>query len=177
MLQLLRKDDNVKILACAPSNSAADLIAERLLKQLKPKQILRVYAPSRSPALSAPLVLTCAYKEGGSFAIPPASHTMSFRVVVTTCVGAAFAYNTSVPAGHFDWIFVDEAGQGTEPEIMVPIKGMSGPRTNVVLSGDPKQLRPVIRSKIADEYGLGKSLLERLMERSVYDERTGRGTT
>jgi helicase MOV-10 len=121
--------------------------------------------------------LECTYRENGVFAIPTKEDTMTFRVVVATCVGAAFALNTGVPPGHFDWIFVDEAGQGTEPEAMVSIKGMSGPRTNIVLSGDPKQLRPIIRSGVAAELGLGKSYLERLMERTIYDEVQGRGRT
>jgi helicase MOV-10 len=102
---------------------------------------------------------------------------MPFTIVVATCVGAAFALNTKIPPGHFDWIFIDEAGQGTEPEAIVSVKGMAGPRTNIVLSGDPKQLQAVIRSGVAMELGLGKSFLERLTQRTVYDETEGRGRT
>jgi helicase MOV-10 len=123
-------------------------------------------------------VLECAHRpDGSTFAVPTLEHASQFRVVVATCVGAAFAHNIGMTAGHFDYIFVDEAGQGTEPEAMVPIKGMAGERTNIILSGDPKQLRPVIRSAVAAELGLGKSYLERLMERSVYDETHAHGRT
>jgi helicase MOV-10 len=45
------------------------------------------------------------------------------------------------------------------------------------LSGDPKQLGPIIRSNIARELGLEKSYLERLMDREIYDEKKGHGVT
>lgn len=38
----------------------------------------------------------------------------------------------------------------------------------IVLVGDPKQLGPVIKSKIAQSFGLNISLLERLTSRELY---------
>lgn len=38
----------------------------------------------------------------------------------------------------------------------------------IVLAGDPMQLGPVIKSKLAAVYGLSSSLLERLLSRSLY---------
>lgn len=38
----------------------------------------------------------------------------------------------------------------------------------IVLVGDPKQLGPVIKSKIALAFGLNMSLLERLLSRDMY---------
>lgn len=38
----------------------------------------------------------------------------------------------------------------------------------IVLAGDPMQLGPVIKSRLATAYGLNVSLLERLMGRSLY---------
>jgi len=73
-----------------------------------------------------------------------------------------------VERGHFSQIFVDEAGQATEPEVMVVVKSMADATTKLILSGDPKQLRPVVFSAIANELGLGISYLERLMENDVY---------
>lgn len=80
-----------------------------------------------------------------------------------------------MPRGHFSHIFVDEAGQATEPEVMIGIKSMSDGNTNVVLSGDPKQLGPIIRSNAARTLGLETSFIERLMNREVYDEVEGYG--
>jgi helicase MOV-10 len=139
---------------------------------------LRFYAPSRNPGLSPASVLEAAFRpDRTTFAVPDDTYASNFQVIVATCVGAAFAHNIDMPVGHFDYIFVDEAGQGTEPEAMVSIKGMAGPKTNIILSGDPKQLRPVIRSGVAVELGLGKSYLERLMQRAIYDETDGHGRT
>lgn len=42
-------------------------------------------------------------------------------------------------------------------------------QTNIVLSGDPKQLGPIIRSTVALDLGLGISYLDRLMARGIYD--------
>ena len=45
--QLLDKDPRAKVLACAPSNSAADLIALHLRRNLSKDDLFRFYAPSR----------------------------------------------------------------------------------------------------------------------------------
>ena len=102
---------------------------------------------------------------------------MKFRVVVSTCISACIPYNIGVPRGHFTHIFVDEAGQAAEPEAMIPIKTMSDGRTNIVLSGDPKQLGPIVRSDLALTLKLGVSYLDRLCETQTYDESQMNGIT
>lgn len=52
---------------------------------------------------------------------------------------------------------------------------MADNATNIVLSGDPQQLGPIIRSGIARELGLETSFIERLMKREIYDETAGYG--
>lgn len=46
--------------------------------------------------------------------------------------------------------------------------GLTGPDTFVTLAGDPKQLGPVIHSKLARDGGLNLSLLERLATSMPY---------
>jgi len=62
---------------------------------------------------------------------------------------------------HFTHIFIDEAGHATEPETTIALAGLLDKAKweggQVVLAGDPRQLGPIIRSPIAEEYGLGKS--------------------
>ena len=99
----------------------------------------------------------------------------NFKVIVSTCVSAAVFSGIGMARGHFTHIFVDEAGQATEPETFVSIKMLADSKTNIILSGDPKQLGPVIRSGISKELGLEISYLERLMERDVYNIQTGHG--
>jgi helicase MOV-10 len=123
--QILANDPKARILACAPSNSAADIIASRLTA-LNKDQLFRFYAPSRNRESVPDDLRDYAYwRQGaedgmrGSFSLPPLARVKQFRVIVTTCVSAAFAYGTGMPRGHFTHIFVDEAGQATEPEVMI----------------------------------------------------------
>lgn len=60
---------------------------------------------------------------------------------------------------------------------MISIKTMAGPHTNIILSGDPKQLGPIVRSGVAQDLGLSTSYLERLMKREVYNDRRKCGIT
>jgi helicase MOV-10 len=105
----------------------------------------------------------------GTFSVPLMARMKSFRVVVSTCVAASMVSGIGMPRGHFSHIFIDEAGQATEPEAFISIKTMADPSTNIILSGDPKQLGPIIRSPIARALGLEMSYLQRLMESDVYE--------
>jgi superfamily I DNA and/or RNA helicase len=45
--------------------------------------------------------------------------------------------------GFFTHIFIDEAAQASEPEILIPLSGLWQQKNcHVILSGDPKQLGP-----------------------------------
>ncbi|KAJ8305756.1 hypothetical protein KUTeg_016301, partial [Tegillarca granosa] len=57
---------------------------------------------------------------------------------------------------------IDESAMCADPETLVPMIGTQA--TQVVLIGDHKQLRPVVRCRIAAELGLEKSLFERYAE-------------
>ncbi|KAJ7676472.1 P-loop containing nucleoside triphosphate hydrolase protein [Mycena rosella] len=175
--QVLAADPHARILACAPSNSAADLIAHRLTA-LGPDALFRFYAPSRSKEQVALELREYTHaRPDGHFSVPPLARMKRFRVVVATCVSASVVSGIGIPRGHYSHIFCDEAGQATEPEIMIAIKTMADSRTNVMLSGDPKQLGPIIRSAVARELGLETSYIERLMQREIYDEKTGYGAS
>ncbi|EUC55593.1 RNA helicase, putative, partial [Rhizoctonia solani AG-3 Rhs1AP] len=168
--------DKSRILACAPSNSASDEIALRLisLRRLEPDQLLRLNAKGRA---IHPGLTTHALRDGDRFRSLTPEQLNSYRVVITTCSSAAVLFRQGVDPGDFTHIFIDEAGQGSEPEVMIPILMMAGPKTNIVLSGDPKQLGPVIRSPIARPLGLNVSYLERLMVSPAYDEVAMRGVS
>ncbi|XP_022107369.1 uncharacterized protein LOC110988307 isoform X2 [Acanthaster planci] len=53
---------------------------------------------------------------------------------------------------------IDEAGMCSEPETLIPLVA-TGPE-QIVLIGDHKQLRPIIKSKLAEDLGMGISMLE-----------------
>ena len=56
MKQILFLCKGSRILACAPSNSAADLLVERLAPHLKPGRLFRMNATSRDPKTISPTV-------------------------------------------------------------------------------------------------------------------------
>ncbi|KAG9024568.1 hypothetical protein FRB95_011351 [Tulasnella sp. JGI-2019a] len=178
ILQLVARDPDVRILACAPSNSAADLLAERLKSGLGPDKLFRLNAPFRGADKFPVTLLDYTFiDEGERFSIRSAGDLAKYNVVVSTCMSATIPHGVGMETGHFGYIFVDEAGQAMEPEAMVPIKTISDPRTNIILSGDPLQLGPIIRSGVARTLGLGVSFLERLMRREIYDEKIWHGIT
>ncbi|XP_078384845.1 putative helicase MOV-10 [Oculina patagonica] len=160
------------ILACAPENSAADLLAERLLAHVDKSKMFRMYATSR-PWDFVPQALKDARVVNFDFVshevyYPSKEDLMSnYRIIVTTLVTAGRLVSAKFPRTHFTHIFIDEAGHATEPECIIPVADLLDPNNprggQLVLAGDPKQLGPILRSRTTQEYGLETSLLERLM--------------
>ncbi|XP_074862033.1 RNA helicase Mov10l1 [Carettochelys insculpta] len=153
-----------RILVCAPSNSATDLICLRLhdTNLLKPGAMVRVNASCRcEETINDTIKFYC--KDGED--IWKASR---FRIIIATCSSAGMFYQIGVRFGHFTHVFVDEAGQASEPECLIPLGLISDVNGQIVLAGDPMQLGPVIKSRLAMAYGLNISMLERLMSRSLY---------
>lgn len=167
--QILHRDPDSCVLACAPSNSAADIIALRLSEAFERHELFRFYAPSREKGTVPPNLLPYTYMNAdGQFSHPSLNTVKNYRVIVSTCLSAAFTLGIGVERGHFSHVFIDEAGQATEPEAMVVVKNTAIASTKLILSGDPKQLRPIVHSVIASELGLSVTYLERLMECEAY---------
>ncbi len=172
VLQILKADSSSKVLLCAPSNTAADLLCERLKMQLDTTKMIRVNAYSRNVSDVPPSVQNyCTQIDGTTFAFPRRDAIMEKQVVVVTCVTAGRLFSIGVPNSHFSVIAIDEAGQAHEPEILVCLEGLVSVATLVVLAGDHKQLGPVIRSTIASGNGLAMSMLERLAARPIYERK------
>ncbi|XP_043072284.1 putative helicase mov-10-B.2 isoform X2 [Drosophila grimshawi] len=88
-------------------------------------------------------------------------------IVATLCVVGRLV--TTDLGYFFTHIFIDEAGASTEPESLIGIVGVKQhDACHVILSGDHKQLGPVIKSNRAAQLGLSHSLLERLLQSDVY---------
>ncbi|XVF63076.1 hypothetical protein PTKIN_Ptkin09bG0059800 [Pterospermum kingtungense] len=172
ILQLYKTQKNSRILVCAPSNSAADFILERILNEesveLNENEIFRLNASTRPYDEVNPDFIRFCFFDEFVFQCPPLSALICYRIVISTYMSSSLLYAEGVRAGHFSHIFLDEAGQASEPESMIPIANLYKRETLVVLAGDPKQLGPVIYSKEAENLGLGKSYLERLFEYDFY---------
>ncbi|GAA5820987.1 hypothetical protein JCM11251_001910 [Rhodosporidiobolus azoricus] len=150
------------LLLTAPSNSAADLLVSRLAPAITPSSMIRLNAPTRAVNSVDAAVKPYCFEQGGTWACPPLAQLKRYRIVVSTCISASILGGVGLQRGHFSHIFVDEAGQATEPQTFLPMS-LAGPSTSVILAGDPKQLGPVVRSPVSSTYGLGDSLLDRLM--------------
>lgn len=79
------------------------------------------------------------------------------RVIASTLVGSA---NRLLEGQKFATLFIDEAAQTLEAACWIPIRRCS----RVVFAGDHQQLPPTIKSLPALKGGLGKTLMERIVE-------------
>ena len=79
------------------------------------------------------------------------------RVVACTLVGSA---NKLLVRHKFSTLFIDEAAQALEPACWIAIRRAS----RVILAGDHQQLPPTIKCYEAMKLGLGKTLMERIVE-------------
>ncbi|MBO7116598.1 MAG: AAA family ATPase [Prevotella sp.] len=79
------------------------------------------------------------------------------RVIACTLVGAA---NRLLDGQKFSTLFIDEAAQALEAACWIPMRRVS----RVILAGDHCQLPPTVKSIAALKAGLGKTLMERLVE-------------
>ncbi len=176
--QILDRNPSARVLACAPSNSASDLLADRLRQQgIGASEMFRLNAPTRPVSALSKNLGSFSRSLGDVFLVPTLGELSRFRVIVSTCFSAFLAYGVGIPRGHFSHIFIDEAGQALEPEAMIAIRTMAGPKTNVVLSGDPRQLGPIVRSTVATKLGFALSYLDRLMNRDIYQLENWEGKT
>ncbi|KAM8752011.1 RNA helicase Mov10l1 isoform 2-T2 [Acanthopagrus schlegelii] len=164
ILQVYHFVPSSRVLVCTPSNSAADLICIRLHHSgfLHSASLARVNASCRQEE-AIPEVLRLYSRAGEDI-----RHACFNRIVVSTCSSAGMFQNMRLQVGHFTHVFLDEAGQATEPESLIPISLVSEKDGQIVLAGDPCQLGPVVKSKLAAAFGLGVSLLERLMANPLY---------
>ncbi|GMH84453.1 hypothetical protein TrST_g2126 [Triparma strigata] len=191
-LRPANEDARVKILVCAPSDAAADVIAIRLKTYVQVRQgskytevcrrtnLIRLnHFQRKASSLPAQLLSLSPTSESGMFMIPPtldppdlSMGDNEFRepatptIVVSTCFSSSLLPESDLPFTH---LFVDEAAQATEAEVLIPILH-AGKDCSVMLGGDPRQLGPSIFNNEAGRQGLALSLLERLMALDIYTE-------
>ena len=79
------------------------------------------------------------------------------RVIASTLVGSA---NRLLEGQKFGTLFIDEAAQALEAACWIPMRRVS----RVILAGDHCQLPPTVKNIAALKGGLGKTLMERIVE-------------
>jgi helicase MOV-10 len=165
-----------RVLVCAPSNSAVDVLCQRFITEARAdipdlsSLIFRAFAPSRfvnslSPGCKDVLNFTSIDERNNTFQIPEGG-LGGFRMVFCT-LSFSFTVLSSEGFSEPDLILVDEAGQALESETLLPI-AFSETIASVVLAGDPFQLGPTCMSRELSFHKLNTSLLERLMQTQPY---------
>lgn len=169
-----------RILVAAHSNSAANLILERLLKYDSVKndilRLLGMMYHEKQAILEDPEgwheycgILTDHQNsdvKNGIKVFQQLNSISPYRILIGTCVGLGkLMYDRDGCIPDYTHVIVDEASQCSEPEVMIPISKIDIEIGSVVLAGDPKQMPPLVLCKYAKERGLGVSLLTRLVKR------------
>ncbi|KAM7261923.1 hypothetical protein ACFE04_021000 [Oxalis oulophora] len=148
-----------QILVCSASNSAADYILEKLISwdmaNIDENEILRLNSRSRSSQdIQLNLIRFCKSE------CPTLYVLMRYRIIISTCMNSSVFFNKGIRRGYFSHIFLDEAGQTSEPECMVPISYLCQKEIVVVLAGDPKQLDESYVTKLVRNYRCHPKILD-----------------
>ncbi|XP_014214561.1 putative helicase mov-10-B.1 [Copidosoma floridanum] len=164
------------VLVCTPSNSAADEITKRLLKYIDDENsIHRMYSPSKEGSTIDTAIVGCSNYVDGQVLMLPADAVKEKSIILCTLCAVTRLLFMGFRDKHFSYIFIDEAGQATEPDSLIPFNLLTSQRKGrigklhgqVIIAGDPNQLGPSVMSRLAEPI-LGRSLLERLMDCEPY---------
>lgn len=191
MLQLMTHDVDARVIVCTQSNSAADLILRKLVQsdKLRKDELVRVIGSFiYSQNLTPPHLLPYCAKFGGEVKETasgaevdkekelPKIRTLfnykdlqNYRIIVTTTGIVPSLVDYGIPSNQFTHLFVDEAGQCLETEILNSLTLMEGERSQVILAGDDRQLGPVVMCNDLESTEFSESLFERLMKCPLYD--------
>ncbi|XP_061373164.1 probable helicase MAGATAMA 3 isoform X2 [Gastrolobium bilobum] len=174
----------VRVLVCAPSNSALDEIVLRVLNggvhdendhAYCPK-IVRIGLKSHHSIKSVALDELVKQKRANAnksstdkqSSGPAGSNDDSIRAAIldeATIVFSTLSFSGSHVfsklSRSFDVVIIDEAAQAVEPATLVPLANQC---KKVFLVGDPAQLPATVISDIAKNHGYGTSLFERLKQ-------------
>jgi hypothetical protein len=203
--QLLRATPGTRLLLCAPSPFAADILCSRLAAALEADnaaaadaaqcgfvgddgaafrgaQVARVNDPRRDLATVKEDVrpLCVVWSAPDSFKLSPAfiNNGPPLRVFVCTCASAALLRHVKSMETlmPFSAVLLDEAGQATAPESLCALCApLTSARTAILLAGDPRQLGPIVHARAAAAAGLTSSLLERFADADVHTNSGGGG--
>lgn len=186
ILQILTMVPDSRILVATPSNSASNLITERLMqyRDAFSDSMIRLIAFYLVDTDSIPVTIKpyCATMDIAKENTVKSRHVFKdninlncstsyigrHRVTIGTCYCLGTLAQMGLPKGHFTHIIVDEAGQATEPEIMIPMTFTDKENGQIILAGDPMQLGPVILSRYCAEYGTNESYLSRILTTFPY---------
>ncbi|CRL04850.1 CLUMA_CG017902, isoform A [Clunio marinus] len=178
-LQLYTLLPNSNIIIATPSNSAANLFTDALVKSEKlknPHDFIRFVSNNQFERELIPTELlrycgTISYgcglsstnMESGLRKNCSKSNIMNYRIIIGTlnCFGSMM--RMSFPNDHFTHVLIDEAAQSSEPSNYIPLTFLRRNSGQVILAGDPKQLGPMSVSQYVMDFEMETPLLTRLL--------------
>ncbi|CAH8316930.1 unnamed protein product [Eruca vesicaria subsp. sativa] len=170
----------IRVLVCAPSNSALDEIVLRLMtsglrdenaQTYKPK-IVRIGLHAHHSITSVTLDHLVKQRVGSAIDKSKQGTTGTDADSIRTSIldESAIVFSTLSFSGSpllakstrgFDVVIIDEAAQAVEPATLIPLATRC---KQVFLVGDPKQLAATVISTVAQDSGYGTSMFERLQK-------------
>lgn len=178
--QLWNLMGNSRILVCTQSNSAADLILQKLVEsnRFKPGDLLRVLSKQQFvqqkdvPEQLRPFCTALDEEQDeeqeedgeGVRGSVDLGTLMATRLLISTCATVGHLKRMSFPTDHLTHLVLDEAGQCMEPDTLIPLSLMENCKGQLVMSGDVKQLGPVVQWQALAKCGYTVSLFERLLQ-------------
>jgi hypothetical protein len=156
---ILRTEKDSRILIATHHNGTADYYTSMYFTKETLKQNLNRISAVRLTAMNSRTHLD------ESVWNLPSGEIRKYQLVITTFITSLHMKNP----GQFTHIFIDEGAQAREPECVAAFR-FATPQTRIVIAGDDKQVGPrtTVLGVNAREYGLSKSLLERL--HSLYSQ-------
>jgi len=96
--QILDLNPKNRILVCAPSHTAANVLTQRLGENLSKEELFRLVDSNRGSDTIPFAVLRFTHRDqsGGTFALPPTEQLLKFRVIVCTCLDAHILYSAGL---------------------------------------------------------------------------------
>lgn len=174
ILQILANDKTSNILITTQSNSAANLIAQRLVhsNKIDCNKFLRIisfnYFNRQVNMIPDDIKKYSSTFENLNGEKKTKFHerleeVKRYRVVVGTSSTVSQLLEAVNLRTYFTHAIIDEAGQCTEIDVLIPmvLVGLGG---QTIMAGDPMQMPPLIINKHANLRGLSISMLSRLIE-------------
>lgn len=177
--QIVKLKPKASILVTASSNSTCDDIGNRLLKYISVNKMYRLYSPSfgvkpdkideklqKISNFRQRIICNCKKRscpEDHSDTDPSYEEFFTARVVIVTLGSCGRLVSAGIKSNHFDYIFIDEAGSETECTTYIPIVGLGidnkRAHAQIILSGDHKQLGPIVTNSFAKKLGMEVKIL------------------
>ncbi|XP_037880697.1 probable RNA helicase armi [Glossina fuscipes] len=190
ILQIFRLVPGARLLVGTPSTSSADVITTRLIENgvLKMGELIRLVSHKeiKKGLIPEHLMPYCAtgnkswdtglrYRSQDDIIVTESGlkvkcqmkYLRRQRITIGTCDTLGNLLQMRFPPNRFTHMLIDDAGQCTEPEIMVAVAQVSNERGQVILVGNPNRQAAII-NEYARQRGLSTSFLERILSFAPY---------